>query len=574
MHMKLKEKAKWSVEDTNLFEERAKTAVSTFRALFNNREEFTSEQSTIQFLDRQKSSIEKAADTMASWCHAVLDAEKQNDDDNEENTELEERPQGDLCRRKYIQTDRAKDFRNLLDPLMCSKATYREPSFWPLVQQVSIGMRGPRVLTNMSIADLPGVTDTNKLRVKATTTYLEACDGLWIVARMDRVVSDPTVSTLVYTLLEKYGERFAGRVAIICTRSDDFDLYGEAKNLHDEDYDLGDFFSQYKTYKRLDKEAKKLNKDLEKATKPNKRVQQTTIDSLSKAKLDKDAELNDLHTKLYNSIALVRNQSITNQLREKYKEHIPEGCMLQVFCISNRHYIAAKGVTSLPAPVLKVQNTSIPELRSYALSIAAPAVFENFESYVHGFRIFSQGLEMWANGKTVVSTADLREIVLRPQQEFPAKLEGFHHKLNKLAEERIMKCYNQKLTDMSDAAYKEIQTWRSMHWCTIRAFIDNDGMPKKSLASTKTWNRDLHKFAIDKILKPAWDALRDTRKEFFSSLAGEFERGLAKVIEDLSKMPDAQSLPLRQFSQMVREHRWNLSNAFAKYQRKYNKALK
>ena len=91
-----------------------------------------------------------------------------------------------------------------------------QPNLWPLVECVFIGVKGSRVLDHTTLVDLPGISDTNQVKVNATLDRLRTCVGLWIVTPIGRAIDDITVGSL----FSRYEERFRGNIAIICTRSD------------------------------------------------------------------------------------------------------------------------------------------------------------------------------------------------------------------------------------------------------------------------------------------------------------------------------------------------------------------
>ena len=162
-HWKLKDQVEWTSEDRTISKESSDTAMSTLKALFNNQDEFESNESATEFVDGCLDDIEGAVDTMLEWCQEELTSgDDSEDQDNAD--EDESRPHV-----KTFQGHKASKLRKLIDPLMCSKQTYTEPSLWPLVDQVDIGIRGSRVLQHLTIGDLPGLSETNKLRVRATT---------------------------------------------------------------------------------------------------------------------------------------------------------------------------------------------------------------------------------------------------------------------------------------------------------------------------------------------------------------------------------------------------------------------
>lgn len=143
----------------------------------------------------------------------------------------------------YREADTKGEFRKEIDPLVTSSSNDGEPSLWPLVKFVRIGIKGSRILENITIADLPGISDTNQVKVNACLDRLRTCDGLWIVAPISRAVDSVTVDSL----FARYEERFRDRIAIICTRTDDDVSRGLAAELEERGHSI----AEYKKYAAL-----------------------------------------------------------------------------------------------------------------------------------------------------------------------------------------------------------------------------------------------------------------------------------------------------------------------------------
>jgi len=107
------------------------------------------------------------------------------------------------------------------------------PAPWPLVQIVKwvvsltyvcrealiftrLGVQSAFVKTGLVIADLPGLSDTNTNRVRATQRYRRECSFACVVAPISRVLTD----NLVEGWLQEAFERWGSNKALICTHTD------------------------------------------------------------------------------------------------------------------------------------------------------------------------------------------------------------------------------------------------------------------------------------------------------------------------------------------------------------------
>lgn len=101
----------------------------------------------------------------------------------------------------------------------------------------SIYLSAQVLKTGVILADLPGMLiskttlevsayqsvgyrDVNFARVKAAQRYLFNCDEVFVVANINRVVSDQSVRSIVSEYLGKGNSETKGRLAIICTHSE------------------------------------------------------------------------------------------------------------------------------------------------------------------------------------------------------------------------------------------------------------------------------------------------------------------------------------------------------------------
>lgn len=69
-----------------------------------------------------------------------------------------------------------------------------------------------------SLTNRKGYTDINLARVRKAEHYLLRCQEVFIVARIDRVLSDQSVATFVENQMKASGKRVS--VTIVCTHAD------------------------------------------------------------------------------------------------------------------------------------------------------------------------------------------------------------------------------------------------------------------------------------------------------------------------------------------------------------------
>lgn len=188
----------WTPEELAQYESRASTCLSTFRAIFAEYPEFDTDEQvtmTLHEISRSGTSVHDKTAHLVEMAGDVLQSFLQDD--------------GTFVH--YGEANDTGDLWKALDSLITAGPDPDKQSPWPLVKQVSIGVRGPRVLDFYVLVDMPGVSDTNEVRVDATQQFLKQCDYLVIVARAGRMTTDPVVRSI----LQKYGKALEGSVMIV-----------------------------------------------------------------------------------------------------------------------------------------------------------------------------------------------------------------------------------------------------------------------------------------------------------------------------------------------------------------------
>ena len=127
------------------------------------------EESATQILDETAQAGMSRAEQLQSYVQAA-------------EAHLEKKQQIDGKYVDYYEAETSEDLRKIIDPLLTENFKHEEPMLWPIVKKVYIGVRGSRILDSHTIADLPGISDTNQVRVKATYEYIDWCDEIWVVA--------------------------------------------------------------------------------------------------------------------------------------------------------------------------------------------------------------------------------------------------------------------------------------------------------------------------------------------------------------------------------------------------------
>ncbi|KAK4990768.1 hypothetical protein LTR50_002304 [Elasticomyces elasticus] len=249
----------WDSDTRDQYRRRATAATETFLALFCKQSQFKNPgaaKATLQKAHTVKTL--RLIDRLCVWIEPLLKPKKGVDGSYSVTCEAEE----------------TRTLRNMIDPLVSATAHNRGPSLWPLAKKISVGIKDCHILENLTLVDLPGVDDTNEVRVNATHEYLRSCDALWIVARIDRIITNRDLDNM----LERYAERFGENLAVVATRSDDInDMSILAHDLRSYGYSLGDYEGLAEKSRALSAKIRGRNTKLSNIGPQNKTARETII---------------------------------------------------------------------------------------------------------------------------------------------------------------------------------------------------------------------------------------------------------------------------------------------------------
>jgi hypothetical protein len=135
----------WTSDQRSEYSQQAETAFQTFRTLFCDQDLFSSQGDAEGSLEDhyKDSNTHELLDLMESWCEGFF-ADFDTEDD---------------AGYTHHEADTVDELRSYTDPLTAPNHSFDEPSLWPLVELVRIGVSSPRVLKYVTIVDLPGKVD-------------------------------------------------------------------------------------------------------------------------------------------------------------------------------------------------------------------------------------------------------------------------------------------------------------------------------------------------------------------------------------------------------------------------------
>ncbi|PIB00158.1 hypothetical protein CB0940_02595 [Cercospora beticola] len=547
--------ADWDDDTRQLYKRRADTAVKTLHALFCDKEEMSSLQSAEEMLGQSIADSGKVARKLQKWCKELF-------------------VQMDLNTMRTVrrETSSARAFREAVDPLLQATSCPTQPNLWPLVMFVRVGIRRSRVLKYASIADLPGISDTNAVKVNAANAYIRQCDGLWIVAPIGRAVN----STTVDSLYAKYGERFQDNIAIICTRAEDEINSNLAEHFENEKRTTAAYDKSAQKCRDLQSQLSKAKRGLQgrergaptKERKQKIRAVQKAIKNIEKQKDKADQD------RLCNLVE-VRNRFVSSGLERELKGHLPQGKKPTIFCVSNAHYSSFKGVAETATKFqLSAKQTGIPALRKHVLALAAPALLTALEDYVqHHFLVFLKGVQLWVIRKNVQGAEALLDLVRQPQKSLPTRFNVYRKECHDLVAGKLLTQSTDKIEGfVSEAGTKWTEKIHRFHWSTLRAFIRNSGSHSTSTCPRTSWNMEFWGKAPFSLIT-GWNNIKKLQSKAITKQVDSIVEELSSMEPALRSQPAVTNLEMDSFYELLKGHIAGVKNARRDHQAVFGKEL-
>ncbi|KAI5368171.1 hypothetical protein Slin15195_G033050 [Septoria linicola] len=548
-------KADWDDDTRQLYKRRADTTIKVLHALFCDHEELCSLGAVEGYLNQAGGSLAKATPKLYKWYKELYTK-----------TGLRERSVV-VC-----ESSTHKGFREATDALINATSSPTQPTLWPLVKFVRVGVRCSRVLEHVSLADLPGISDTNAFKVNAANDCLRQCDGLWIVAPIGRAANNTTVGNL----FSKYEESFRENIAIICTRAEDdispalashYETEKQTSAAYDKaankSRDIHVKLNQAKRTLQLRKSSKN-TKEKSKQVKQHQREVKKLEKQKAKAENERLCGLVD-----------ARNRFVKQGLERELKGHLPPGRNPTVFCVSNAHYLSFKEVTEKATVFqLSAKQTGIPALRAYLLTLAAPGILQALEDYVkHHFLVFLKGVQLWVIRKNVEGASALLEVVKQPQLTLGTRFEQYLAEFREPVDARFCSHVSNRIPHFASEA---TSIWddkvHKYHWGTRRAFIAHNGKHDTSMCPKESWNMQFWQ-EPKATLSKSWTPFKRAQEKPFSRQMRRIVVEMRAMEEISMEQPAVTNLEMDSFYQLLHGHIAGVERAFRDHQVEFNTQL-
>jgi hypothetical protein len=389
---------------------------------------------------------------------------------------------------------------------------------------------------------------------------------MWYVVSVDRVVTDPNLERTIST----YAERFPSTLAIIVTKIDGGLDEALAKKMRNSKENVHEYFSLNQTLKTFEKTLKELrSKTKRMKTGPSSDYvsHQEKMDSLQ-------ADCDKIVFQRNEVLARARNDFVTRRLKQDKQKNFAIGAELPILCVSNSQYLAHKGVEEAGAKIMSVQATGIPALRTYALQLAAPNIWETTKTYL-SFNVagFVHGANAWAEADHKHRRAGLMQCVKNLQKRWNFAIDPVPQKLLDVLDQGLIskvRSDEKKSLDGAMEAFYELCDWNPG---SFRAFFRKEGKHSTRLIGRGCWNQMFIQRQTDDTLEPAWyDVMPQLQQLVREAVAGVAE-ALKNLPGELEQQPG--SVPIRggAFHDMLQPHVLGIEYALNRRNKVYETTL-
>lgn len=114
---------------------------------------------------------------------------------------------------------------------------------------------------------------------------------------------------------------------------------------------------------------------------------------------------------------ILRNADVKQRAAKVFKELVPSGAQLNVFCVSNDEYKKWKHPDSSDNQTMDIEVTGIPAIRAFLLERAAPRVQRHFEIKIDdGVPSLIETTKIWCDREPVKNAEKIIQKAIEPQQ--------------------------------------------------------------------------------------------------------------------------------------------------------------
>ena len=532
---------------------RSQTAVETFQTLFRDRDEFADQTRIHEFLDSATmSSRDARLSKLLDWIEELLSEYDLVDD---------------VLR---LSAGTPAELSKVIEPFVKTPASASEdsipPSPWPIVHRVKIGLDSALLGEGLIIADVPGISDTNRTRVTNAFRYLRQCEFLLVCGNIARIETNPEVLSQLTKAFRTHGSN----KALIATKAD---LIGESNDAQAR-------MAENETVAELRGELENVSQEHKTLTEQWKalRKQKRHGNSDLHGRLDDLAEYKALLEQVEKGRCMqVRSGRTSQGLQSIYNAATGDYEKLEVWCVSNAGYNAHLQVCSESSFPIPIEHTGIPALRLRLKHLTEHAKVQNMQfRFQHALPNLLTTAELWANPTGAERLEGLTSIVAKGIEACEKILERHSTDLTIACQTQLLRPIQTKLDTWTAQSLAISQPWTdNKKWKanTFYAFLRRDGKHKTPTKGYHDWNEMLLQPAVA-TLNPAWSDFEDTVSGTFVSCVETLKSLVDKIKEDLGHSHGGALISLHVFYEKLSRQKPILEMRVAEERRAFENKIK
>ncbi|OAL53048.1 hypothetical protein IQ07DRAFT_533701 [Pyrenochaeta sp. DS3sAY3a] len=436
-------------------------------------------------------------------------------------------------------------------------------SLWPFIQKVRVYVKAYVLSKGLIIADLPGLRDLNSARKAITERYVRQCHQIFVVARIDRAVTDESIKQ-IFELARRVN---LSKIDIVCTRSaEDIkpseairDWPNEGATIEDMQRDIAVDKDEMESLKE---DIDDYRQDFGNLTREEERQLLKWEDDYRKA--EKAKEGHDLDFKRF--IVGLRNDDVSRRLREEYRNH-PIATSLGIFCVSNKIYWDHREkAAGIALPYLKLSG--ILKLRSYCIGVVAQSRLQASQAFIKDdLPALIGSVELWVEAGSGNASAESKKLVLDAVNAIehelhmltsPAsRLNHISRTLETEFDAQIYMRMRRNGPQWSADARQASLSWEGWHHMSYKAFCSHYGDHSTDQRGYYCWNEDAAQ-GMTTDLSAVWDSFAvdiDTEIEGVNTAA---EQTYAKLLEIAAPLAENRSMAINEIGSAMRTFASNL----------------
>ncbi|PTU21875.1 hypothetical protein P175DRAFT_0436233 [Aspergillus ochraceoroseus IBT 24754] len=399
-------------------------------------------------------------------------------------------------------------------------------AIWPFVKMIRVFLKSPILRTGLVIADLPGLRDSNYVRVRATERYLRhSCEEVFIVCKITRCDSDVSIQEIIDKCTPDQ------QIRIVCTQSETVDAEETMRDRAAPRGTIEQIQQLLANIRTLERSLRKMEKS------QSRNAVGTELWRLAKREAKRLKKL----------LIETRNRDANQKLSKKYNR------VVKVFCVSSQLYTKHRADGRQQASEY-IDLSGILELRQYCQLVPAQAQFQATSAFLeNSVPALLKSLDQWilagSNRVTVERAQTLRRALDEARATITSRLTSRNSCMRPVQaglanqlREFITRPIRDSERRWNAEATRVSRNWETIHHDTYAAFCRKYGVHQSRDSTIRYWNNEILQGAQDELLHN-WESLlqllRQQQSTTETRVTGIFESVCDTLEEHVHLAPEA-----------------------------------